>query len=230
MPDLKKPQIDEESLFFDFSTMTLTEEYELESGKLIINNLCQVQLNVSLNNHQCNEIPWFIERRQNLHGHNFKIMTLDSPPHIIIDPLYKTNATFFSQNQTYEITNYVKGLYMDIFELIMEKLNASFTIYRRKDYIFGTLKNGKWDGMFENIVNGEVDLILTSLITTPDRVKVVHYFPTLDNTDVSGTVDATKINLKNITPLNRPNSVFYLIYRTTSFSALSLFSAIPSLV
>ena len=168
--------------------MKLSEKYEMESGKVIINDLCLVQLNVSVNINQCNKITSFIKRRQNLHGHKFKIISILSAPHLVIDPLYKTNATFFSQNQTYEITNFVKGAYRNIFDIMMERLNASFTVYQRKDSIWGTLKNGKWNGMFENIVNGEVEVIMAPLITTLDRIKVVHYMPNLIGpTEVLGT-------------------------------------------
>ena len=38
---------------------------------------------------------------------------------------------------------------------ITQQLNATFSLYKRKDGKWGALQDGKWDGMFENLVYGK---------------------------------------------------------------------------
>ena len=46
------------------------------------------------------------------------------------------------------------------------ELNATFSLYKRKDGIWGSLKNGSWSGMLQNLVNGNAALILKMMLHT----------------------------------------------------------------
>jgi hypothetical protein len=43
------------------------------------------------------------------------------------------------------------------------ELNATFSLYKRKDGIWGSLKNGSWSGMLQNLVNGNADMIVSGI-------------------------------------------------------------------
>ena len=90
-------------------------------------------------------------------------MAIEIPPYVDIDPSYKQMALFHHLNKTYDITNLCSGPIFDLFSSMMNYLNASYSLYRRNDSVFGVYENGKWTGMLHNLVDGEADIIVSLL-------------------------------------------------------------------
>ena len=58
------------------------------------------------------------------------------------------------------------------------ELNATFSLYKRKDGIWGSLKNGSWSGMLQNLVNGNADMIVSGIVRTKSRSEATSFLPT----------------------------------------------------
>ena len=54
----------------------------------------------------------------------------------------------------------MSGPVIDMFKTMMNQLNATFSFYSRTDSNFGVYEDGKWDGMFDNLVNGNAEMII----------------------------------------------------------------------
>ena len=106
-------------------------------------------------------------------------MVEQSYPYTHFTPNYKNDSIYFHENQTYDVTHFVKGLYIDLIVDIINQLNSTISFYKREDGNWGTLINNgtKWTGMFDNIVNGNADLISASLLHSIDRAKVADFLP-----------------------------------------------------
>ena len=73
-------------------------------------------------------------------GYHFNAMSLELTPYTVIDKRYETEANFHQSNQTYNITNFIDGLFIDFLKIVMNGLNATFSIFRRSDPYFGVLE------------------------------------------------------------------------------------------
>ena len=86
-----------------------------------------------------------VKRRGNFHGIQIKAMVEYEPP-MIDHPLdFASKVTYFSNNQTYLMTNICKGVFIDVLNLLQERYNFSTELYKRKD--------GAW-GVSEQLPNG----------------------------------------------------------------------------
>ena len=56
-----------------------------------------------------------------------------------------------------------KGVCIDLMKTMAAELNATFSLYKRKDGIWGSLKNGSWSGMLQDLVNGNADMIVSGI-------------------------------------------------------------------
>ena len=59
-----------------------------------------------------------------------------------------------------------------------DELNATFSLYKRKDGIWGSLKNGSWSGMLQNLVSGNADMIVSGIVRTKSRSEAASFLPT----------------------------------------------------
>ena len=123
----------------------------------------------------------FLDRRTNFQGKHFIVMTEEQKPYIHFNSTYKTKARYFPHNQTYDIGHFTHGLILDILNVTMKHHNATFFLYKRKDGKWGSLKNGTWNGMFNNLVYGSADLIATSLSRSIDRDRYATFLPPIDS-------------------------------------------------
>ena len=67
------------------------------------------------------------------------------------------------------------GLFPEVLQLLMEKLNFSVTIVPSKDGKYGGLEEDKktWNGLIGMLAEGEIDLSATDLTITSGRSEVV---------------------------------------------------------
>ncbi len=87
------------------------------------------------------------KRRSDFGGKHFKIMTEHEPPSFKLKSSYKKSARFFEANQTYEVTNFASGMYYDVLLNLAKNLNFTYTLYKRKDGVFGGV-NGRFEIIF----------------------------------------------------------------------------------
>ena len=113
-------------------------------------------------------IPSFVQRRSNFQGIKLKAITDFDVPAVGFPDDFKSTAKYFPNNETYEMTNLVYGIYIDVLHSMEKTLNFSTSLYRRKDGSWGTPKpfpNGTvvLKGMMKTVNEGSVDFIWTSL-------------------------------------------------------------------
>ena len=101
---------------------------------------------------------WTLDRI-NLQGVHLKALTAHSPPHVKMDPDYKSKAPFDEMFQMYDVTQLAPGFYHDILLELSRSMNFTFTLYKRNDDIWGTIINGKPAGILESLADGSVDLV-----------------------------------------------------------------------
>ena len=126
----------------------------------------------------------FVRRRSNFQGLVLKGMIENSRVATRIHKNYKMDAPYFPSNETYFMNNHVRGLFIDVLEILEERLNFTTMLYKRKEYSFGYVKelpNGtlKGIGMFGDVYHGRADFIATSLDMTLSRIDYIDYFPPL---------------------------------------------------
>jgi hypothetical protein len=51
--------------------------------------------------------------------------------------IFESTATYFSENQTYDITGIIQGMYYEVLKTFEEELNFTTRLYKRQDGIWG---------------------------------------------------------------------------------------------
>jgi len=70
-----------------------------------------------------------IERRSNFHGIHLKSLTGPSGDNVKLDSKYSKEAPYFSSNDTYDITQHVGGMIIDLFSIFQSELNFTTNYY-----------------------------------------------------------------------------------------------------
>ena len=155
----------------------------------------------------------FLWRRRNFYGVTLKVMTENKQPIAYLDPNYKSQSRFHGKNQTYEVTNQVQGVFIDVLNILQKSLNFSTKIYKRLDGVWGMpnfLPNGtiSVNGMVGNLYRQEVDLIVASLGVFFPRILVIDYLQPI--TEANGGIYIRADNIQEsfdfrtyLVPLNR---------------------------
>ena len=117
-------------------------------------------------------VPSFVNRRGNFYGIQFKAMVDFEPPMTYFTKDYKSKVEYFQKNETYDVTDVSRGLYIDVLKSLGSSLNFSIKLYQRKDGEWGLpkkLSNGTihTGGMLQNILDGDVHF--GNLKSTPFR-------------------------------------------------------------
>ena len=104
-----------------------------------------------------------IERRGNFYGIELTCMVEHYPPLIKLPVGFEHHVPFYSNNQTYDLTNYITGAYINVLHSLEKIHNFSTKFYKRKDGKWGSgiLANGTMgaEGMLLNLVEGTADMI-----------------------------------------------------------------------
>ena len=101
-----------------------------------------------------------VRRRSNFFGQNLIAMVEHEPPDIYLPSDIENHAQFHENNQTFDVTNVVKqGRYLSLFQDMVSDLNFTFSLYKRKDGVWGSVANGKPVGMLEDLTTGSADLV-----------------------------------------------------------------------
>ena len=108
------------------------------------------------------QISSFDKRRRNFYGIQLNGMMDTQKPFIKFPNDFVSKVNYFSNNETYDMTNIVNGVYIEVLHSLEKMLNFSTKLYMRKDRKWGmpqTLPNGTTilDGMLKSVV--EEDLV-----------------------------------------------------------------------
>ena len=215
--------IDQRIYFYKTETKELFESYQM-------NNI-YVKQKLGHVEKITNSFTWdpeinsnFIKRRSNFHGLILKGMTEFEGTLMNARKSYLQNAPYFPNNQTYQVNNYIYGVYHDILIILEKQLNFSTILYKRKETAWGSirpLKNGSYaaTGIVGDVFLGRTDIAVTSLIIVQDRANHVDYLIQL--TDYSSGLYVQKNAKEELMDLNTFTAPFtlnvWLLLLTVSF-------------
>ena len=134
------------------------------------------------------ENPNFIKRRSNFHGLHIKGLTHVIGIQLILDSNFEFNAPYFSKNASYQVNDYVSGIYYDVLKELQSQLNFTVSIFHKCDNKVGYVKqhsNGTYEatGMIGDIFLNRADIIVGPLIMIPSRWIFVDYLTPIDFLD-----------------------------------------------
>ncbi len=120
---------------------------------------------------------WSPNLRDNFFESHLVVMVEHSPPYLTLNPNFKNFADFFDTNQTYDVTNFIYGLYPDILEELSMELNFTYRVYKRADGVWGTLVDGKPAGILKNLADSSADLIAADYGMNRMRLPYCKHLP-----------------------------------------------------
>ncbi len=172
---LERIRVDQQIYFVNTKSLVMREGYQV-GGQVVENDIGQYDIvdGMLMFNHTA---KMFIDRRADFHGQHIKGMTDEWVLLLELKKGYENQAMFFEGNQTYEVTNYAYGLYFDIFKTLSKELNFTFSLYKRKDGMWGAQEGNKLIGMVANLVDGSADVIVQALGYNLWRSKYVWHTP-----------------------------------------------------
>ena len=124
----------------------------------------------------------FIKRRSDFHGAVLKGVVQFDGLNMNANSLYLENAPYFSNNDTYDVTEYTYGSYKDILLILQERLNFTTILYKRRKIVWGyvyPLSNGSYvgTGLLGDIFFKRADIAVTALWYVIDRAHYVNFLP-----------------------------------------------------
>ena len=131
--------------------------------------------------------PSIFKRRKDFHGLQLIGMTGPPLPYVDFPDDFHLIAPYFSNNQTYDMTNLVHGVYIDVLRALEHKFNFTTKLYMRKDQKWGipsTHPNGTViipPGILQHLNNGSAEFIVAGLTIIIQRLVVVDYLPIISS-------------------------------------------------
>ena len=188
-----KVPIGNEIFFLDRNSMKVYEAYDVNHvhvtnylGMFHEDDKSTIKFLPSKNYH-----PLIVSRRKNFHGLLFKGVTFTTHETSKLEDL--ANIQYYPKNKTYDITNLMttdpdifwSPKLIPVLQILESQLNFTFRIFIREDQKLGSpklLSNGSislGDGMFNDLKDGVVDIIMSLMTVIPVRSEIVDYLPIL---------------------------------------------------
>lgn len=194
--DLKQVDVSigSEVLFVDWFSLKVFEAYNVNKVH-VTRYLGQFQVI----NESKNDISFFAsknytysmeKRRGNFYGQPIRIALSNRGLRISDPEDFPNQVTYFPNNNTYDVTNLVSAS-ENRFEPLMilkwmeNKFNFTAKYFIRKDMKLGSprvLSNGSivlGDGVFQDIVQGLVDIVCMNLVMLPERANYGKFLPAI---------------------------------------------------
>ncbi len=171
-------QIQEEIYFIDMGKLEMFECYSVNNVRI------KTTIGTFMWNYRRNKFDLHLEplplsfeiRRSNFQGKHFIAMTDHFPPFAILKPGFEMAAPFFENNQTYLVSNWTgPGLYYDLLKIMATDMNFTYSLYKRKDGLWGTVIDGKPRGMLSNLYDGSADIIAAGFALSFVRSNFCQY-------------------------------------------------------
>ena len=181
--DLINLSINTEMYFIDELSWKIYETYTI--NQIHVTNYLGKIRNISDKIVLDQQISSFDKRRRNFHGVQLNGMMEFQKPFIYFSDDFVSKVDYFSNNQTYDMTNIVSGVYIEVLHSLEKVLNFSTKLYMRKDRKWGMpqkLLNGTTilDGMLKSVVEDDsIDFIWSSFSMLPSRFPFVDFLPPL---------------------------------------------------
>ena len=137
-----------------------------------------------------------LERRSDLQGVELIVTTLNTKSRAIEGAVHGPPGT-----------GKVTGYFGDLFMILKNKLNFTFTLQRPKDNKWGGKDDGRkfgWNGMIGDVAEGLADFGIGAFTSTPERNEVVRF--SIGNLDIEKTfyLKRDKLNTLNLTLFTKP--------------------------
>ena len=178
-----KCEINQEVLLLNENTKELFETYTINNVKI------KKKLGYfdSDNGFNWIEEQDMVKRRSNFQGIHLKSLTIPSGDWIKLKPSHLAEATYFANNQTYDVTQHVGGILIDMFEILKSQLNFTAKYYMRKDRQYGNVvkySNGTFGGIgsVPDLYNGKVDVLTATIVMTNMRIPYLDFLPPSNST------------------------------------------------
>jgi hypothetical protein len=175
-------QLNQEVYFLESSSFKVFEAYEVNDIKTF-RQLGIFSSNNSNKFHPEEDVEqYFIKRRSDFKGVVIKAMTEIEEPLLWFQDNFKSEAPYFRDNQTYDVTGLVEGMFFEVLTTLESELNFKTRLYKREDGIWGSgylQEDGTYttSGMISDLVNGSADMIVASLGIRHPRNLFVDYLP-----------------------------------------------------
>ncbi|XP_070168092.1 glutamate receptor ionotropic, NMDA 2B isoform X3 [Polyergus mexicanus] len=93
----------------------------------------------------------------------------DSEMNVEIEPTQE------SQQKNESIYQCCSGFCIDLLQKFSEEIGFTYELVRVEDGKWGTLENGKWNGLIADLVNRKTEMVMTSLMINSEREAVVDF-------------------------------------------------------
>ncbi|XP_034940721.1 glutamate receptor ionotropic, delta-2-like [Chelonus insularis] len=109
------------------------------------------------------------QRRNNLHGHRLKVISIEDPP-----------SSKIIRNERNKVIG-LAGFFGGVIELLQESMNCT-VIYQAADEWGQLLDNGTWTGAIGSLINGNSDILAAELLMTQQRLDFIKFTTPLYST------------------------------------------------
>ena len=130
------------------------------------------------------QLTFGLQEKCEFNGRLVKIITSAEPPHVIIDE-YMSKTPLIEQFGTYNVSNFVSGILVDLINQISLECNFKYEIHVDQDpESYGGVwrdENGTIHpyGMFKHVQDSEFEIILGNAIVEYEATYVVDFFATI---------------------------------------------------
>ena len=162
-------------------------------------------------------------------------MTEFSPIRMEANPRYLNEAPFFPNNKTYLVNGFTKGIFQDVLEMLQDKLNFTYDMYKREEVSWGQVykyPNGTiiGTGIVGDVFFKRADMAVTSLTVTKERKDFVDFLPPIENQFIALFIPSDNVseNMDFETFLAPFHLHLWLVIALTGFVFAALLSMMKS--